>query len=94
MSEVVKYHVQLKRNHRIEEFHMLPSQTLLDAALEAGIVFPNRCQIGACGACLCRNVQGEVHYALDPMLTEQEQREGWVFACQAMVKSDLVIELE
>ena len=69
-------------------------QTLLEAALNAGIAFPNRCQVGACAMCMCRKQQGEIRYQLEPMLTEKEQAEGWVFACQAMANSDLVLQLD
>ena len=69
-------------------------QTVLEAALNAGIAFPNRCQVGACAMCMCRKKTGEISYQLEPMLTENEQAEGWIFACQAVVKSDLVLELD
>ena len=69
-------------------------QTVLEAALNAGIAFPNRCQVGACAMCMCRKKTGEITYQLEPMLTENEQAEGWIFACQAVVKSDLVLELD
>lgn len=68
--------------------------SVLEAALNAGIAFPNRCQVGACAMCLCRKLQGTVRYQLEPMLTEREQEEGWIFACQAMATSDLVLQLD
>ncbi len=69
-------------------------QTVLEAALNAGIAFPNRCQVGACAMCMCRKLAGEIRYQLEPMLTEKEQAEGWIFACQAMAESDLVLDLD
>ncbi|WP_261834298.1 2Fe-2S iron-sulfur cluster-binding protein [Vibrio ishigakensis] len=76
------------------QFTVAEQQTILDAAIEQDILFPNRCQVGACGMCLCRLVKGEVSYQLEPMLTEKEQAEGWVFACQACATTDLVLTFD
>ncbi|MDD1793475.1 2Fe-2S iron-sulfur cluster binding domain-containing protein [Enterovibrio makurazakiensis] len=76
------------------EFEVPAHQTLLQGALSAGIAFPNRCQIGACATCLCRLIEGDVRYHLEPMLTEQEKEQGWIFACQAIPSSDLVVSFE
>jgi ferredoxin len=77
-----------------KEFNIEEGQTILDAALEAEINYPNRCQVGACAMCLCKKLEGEIEYDLEPLLTDKEQQEGWVFACQATAKSDLVLLLE
>ena len=77
-----------------KEFSIKEGQTILDAALESGINYPNRCQVGACAMCLCKKLEGEIEYDLEPLLTDKEQQEGWVFACQATAKSDLVLLLE
>lgn len=76
------------------QFEVEPGQTILEAALNQQISFPHRCQVGACAACLCRTVEGEVSYQLEPMLTEKEQQLGWVFACQASPESDLVLTFD
>ena len=34
-------------------FDIEKGQTVLDAALNSNINFPNRCQVGACAMCLC-----------------------------------------
>ena len=44
--------------------------------------------------CLCKKLEGEIEYDLEPLLTDKEQQEGWIFACQATAKSDLVLLLE
>ncbi len=69
-------------------------ETVLEAALNAGVTFPNRCQVGACAMCMCRKVSGEISYQLEPMLTEKEQAQGWMFTYQAVAKSDLVLQLD
>jgi ferredoxin len=75
-------------------FEVQEGQTVLDAALNNNINFPHRCRVGACAMCLCRKTEGEVSYDLEPMLTEREQAEGWVFACQAYAESDLKLTFE
>jgi ferredoxin len=75
-------------------FEVQDGQTVLEAALNNNIRFPHRCQVGACAACLCRKLEGTVSYHLEPMLTEKEQQQGWVFACQAYAESNLVLTFE
>ncbi|RXJ73074.1 ferredoxin [Veronia nyctiphanis] len=77
-----------------EQFMVSEHQTILAAALEAGVRFPNRCQIGACATCLCQMIEGEVQYRLDPVMTAEEKAQGWVFTCQAYPKTDLVLQLD
>lgn len=69
-------------------------QTILEAALNQNIRLPNRCQVGACAACMCRLIEGRIRYQLEPMLTEKEQAQGWIFACQAKAESNLVLTYE
>ncbi len=76
------------------QFYVQEGETVLEAALNHNISFPNRCQVGACAACLCRKIEGRVNYQLEPMLTEKEQQQGWVFACQAFAESNLVLTFE
>jgi len=75
-------------------FDIESGQTVLEAALNSNINFPNRCQVGACAMCLCKKLEGQVSYHLEPMLTEKEQAQGWVFACQAFAESNLVLTFE
>ncbi|EAR55900.1 Ferredoxin [Photobacterium sp. SKA34] len=54
------YQVRLLPNNIT--FTASAQQTVLQAALDAGITFPNRCQVGACAMCMCRKTSGEVSY--------------------------------
>ncbi len=69
--------------------------TILQAALAAGIDFPNSCQSGNCGACKCKLVSGEVDmmpyspYAL----SDAERAGGMILACRAMAWEDCEIAL-
>ncbi|NHB76399.1 2Fe-2S iron-sulfur cluster binding domain-containing protein [Rhodobacter calidifons] len=44
---------------------MLPGQSLLDAALDAGQTIDFSCLTGGCGSCTVRLVEGAKHVALD-----------------------------
>jgi ferredoxin len=76
------------------EFEVQEGETVLEAALNNNIRFPHRCQVGACAACLCRKIEGTISYQLDPMLTDTEQQQGWMFACQAFAESKLVLTFD
>jgi len=75
------------------EFQVADNQTLLEAALKAGLDLPYNCRLATCGTCKCRLVEGEVHYGDADIyaLTEEEQAAGFILPCQARPKSDLII---
>ncbi|MER7823658.1 ferredoxin--NADP reductase [Streptomyces sp. NPDC096097] len=57
---------------------------LLDALLAAGLPAPYSCREGACSACCCRIVEGEVEMARSEVLDEADLAEGYILACQAL----------
>ena len=65
-------------------------QTILLAALAAGIPYPHGCKSGRCGSCKTRLVSGEVNllphtpFALSP----EEQADGLTLACRAQPLTD------
>lgn len=71
-------------------------QTLLDAALRAGVYIPHACLHGLCGTCKVQVVEGEVDLgeASPFALMDFEREEGKCLACVATASSDLVIEAE
>ena len=66
-------------------------QTILEAALAAGVPFPHGCRSGNCGACKSRLESGEVE--LTPYsefaLSEAERQTGLILACRAVPWSDV-----
>ncbi len=77
------------------QFTVEADESILDAALRQGVVLPYGCRSGACGACVAKVVEGEVHYpdgSLPPALSEEEAAVGMVALCLAHADSDLVIE--
>lgn len=73
-----------------------PGQTLLDAALRAGIWLPYACNHGLCGTCKVDVVEGEVdhNHASSFALMDIERDEGKCLACCATITADTVIEAE
>ena len=71
-------------------------ETVLQAALRAGIPFPNSCRVGGCGTCRCRLAEGEVRELTESgyLLSGKEIDEGVILACQTVPRSALVIEVE
>jgi len=71
-------------------------QTLLDAALRAGIWLPHACCHGLCATCKVRVVDGEVeHGDASPFaLMDFERDEGKTLACCARLVSDVTIEAD
>jgi CDP-4-dehydro-6-deoxyglucose reductase len=76
------------------QFDVEPGNTLLRAALEAGIHLPYGCRNGTCGACKGRVVSGQVDRGLytEGALSETELARGYALFCCARPLSDLVIE--
>ena len=67
-------------------------QSLLQAALAAGVRLPNSCRNGSCRSCLVRLESGQIHYTIAwPGLLAEEKAEGWILPCVACADSDLVI---
>jgi CDP-4-dehydro-6-deoxyglucose reductase len=75
-------------------FSVAPEQTVLDAALRAGLKLPHGCNGGNCGACRARLKSGTVSYPLGtpPGLSAAEAAEGLILLCQARAREDLSIE--
>ncbi|MFD3659546.1 2Fe-2S iron-sulfur cluster-binding protein [Streptomyces sp. NPDC058659] len=66
------------------------STPLLDALLAAGMDAPYSCREGACSACTCRVVAGDVKMLRNDVLDDEDIAEGYVLACQALPLTDRV----
>lgn len=71
------------------------NETVLEAALKAGIAYPHDCTVGTCGSCRTRLLAGKVD-AITPFgytLSREELQAGYILACQAVPESDLVVDV-
>ena len=78
------------------ELAMQPSETILERALKNGLSYPHDCTVGTCGTCRTKLMSGKVE-AITPFsytLSKEELEAGYILACQAIPKSDLLIEVE
>ncbi len=78
------------------EFTVEDGQSVLDAALAAGIVLPYSCRNGACTTCKGRVVAGSIDAGPGALqvLSDEEREQGYALFCQARPLSDLTIEAQ
>lgn len=69
--------------------------TLLRAALRAGLAFPYECSVGGCGACRFELLEGVVHTLWEgaPGLSERDRKRGKRLACQSHPQGDARIRV-
>tara|TARA_R110002095_G_scaffold89488_3_gene78069 strand:- start:2286 stop:3866 length:1581 start_codon:yes stop_codon:yes gene_type:complete len=68
-----------------------PEQTILDAALEAGVAVPHSCKLGHCRSCAVRVLDGEPDHK-DSSLTVKEREDlGLMCPCVSRAKSDVLV---
>lgn len=64
-----------------------PGETLLQAALAAGIDAPFSCTEGRCGTCMSWLRSGEVSMTNTRALSQRKTERGYVLACQSRPSS-------
>ncbi len=88
-----------KRRIHIEgqsgDFQQTGKDTVLRAALRAGIGFPYECNAGGCGSCKFTLMDGNVEnlWPDAPGLTARDRQKGALLACQCRPASDLRIKV-
>ncbi len=70
------------------QFACSPEQSVLDAALAAGLVLPYGCKNGACGSCKAPLNAGQVHHIHDNSTVKTALSEGTALLCCARPLSD------
>ncbi|MDD2713295.1 MAG: CDP-6-deoxy-delta-3,4-glucoseen reductase [Simplicispira sp.] len=75
-------------------FSAQAGETLLTAAIRAGVGLPYGCKDGACGSCKCKKIDGTVvhgeHQA--KALSAQEEADGFVLTCCGVAHSNVLLE--
>ena len=68
--------------------------SVLQAALDAGLVLPYGCRDGACGTCKGKLIEGTVDYghSSERALSAEEKANGFALFCQAKPLTDVVVE--
>jgi len=93
MLRAISARVTLRPSGR--EFLVEGNDTLLEAALKAGLSPGYGCGNGNCGLCKARVVAGEVRRVRnsDYMLSESEKQQGYVLMCVHAAISDVTVEV-
>ena len=76
------------------DFFVEGKESILDAAVRAGVHLSYGCASGTCGQCRARVASGEVApiHRHDYVLGERERAQGYILACSWTAVSDLVLE--
>lgn len=92
MLKVMSAHVTLQPSGH--DFFVEGNDTLLEAALKAGLALNYGCSSGNCGLCKARVISGQVmktrHF--DYVLSDQEKQQGYTLMCSHTAVSDVVLE--
>jgi CDP-4-dehydro-6-deoxyglucose reductase, E3 len=77
-----------------KSFDVRPSQTVLAAAIDAGINLPYGCRNGACGSCKAKLISGKVMHNnyQGSAMSDAELAAGNTLLCCAFAETDLTIE--
>jgi len=66
-------------------------QSVLDAALTAGLDLPYACKGGVCCTCKARLIEGTVNMAVNYGLEADEMERGFILTCQAIPSSEKIM---
>ena len=88
----MSYSVRIESTEHV--FQVEEGESVLDAALNQGIVLPYGCRGGGCGACKGQILEGSISYpdGLPSGLSEDDHNKNFALFCQATANSDLVIK--
>jgi CDP-4-dehydro-6-deoxyglucose reductase len=90
--KIMSAHVTIKPSGH--EFFVESNDTLLEAALRAGVSLNYGCSNGNCGECRARLISGEIKkvHAHDYVLSQAEKDTGVFLLCSCAAVNDVVIE--
>lgn len=90
--KIMSAHVTIKPSGH--EFFVESNDTLLEAALRAGVSLNYGCSNGNCGQCRARLISGEIRkvHAHDYVLSQAEKDAGVFLLCSCAAVNDVVIE--
>ena len=85
--------VVVRLNGRVHRLAYHPGETLLETMRRAGLSTPFVCEMGVCGTCMARRVQGEIALRENHVLSDSDLASGYTLACQGVPCSE-VCEIE
>lgn len=88
------HRVRIKMDNKEYSFSVQYPDTILQAAKKNGIALPYSCEVGRCGSCAARCIQGKVWLSYNEVLMDTDLAHGSILTCVGHpVDGDVVIEL-
>ncbi|MDJ0691854.1 MAG: 2Fe-2S iron-sulfur cluster-binding protein [Xenococcaceae cyanobacterium MO_188.B32] len=88
------YTVEIIHQGKTHNIQVNEEQTILQAAMDAGIELPYSCSAGVCTTCAAQVLSGEVDQSDGMGVSPELQAEGYTLLCVAYPRSDLKLESE
>lgn len=85
--------VEITRGGESHTITVMRGKTLLESATENNVALPFSCQLGGCGACKVRLVEGDVVMEEPNCLSASERADGLVLTCVGRPKGHVKLEV-
>ena len=86
------YTIEITHEGKKETIQVAESQTILQAATDAGIDLPYSCSAGVCTTCAAKISSGKVEQSDGMGVSLELQAEGYALLCVAYPRSDIKLE--
>lgn len=86
-AKAAAYKVEIEHEGETRTLEVDESESILERALDEGLVVPHDCKLGVCMTCPARLVGGTVDQS-DGMLSDDVVAKGYVLLCAAYPRSD------
>lgn len=88
--DIQMFTVRFQKSRR--EITCVSTQSVLDAARQAGVRLASSCTQGMCGTCKAKLISGQVHMEHKGGIRQREIDQGYALLCCSRPLSDLVID--
>lgn len=86
------YAVEINHQGKTQTIQVEETQSILEAATNAGIDLPFSCSAGVCTTCAAQILSGEVEQSEGMGVSPELQDEGYALLCVAYPRSDIKLE--
>lgn len=86
------HNVEINHQGQTQTIQVTESQSILNAAIDAGIDLPTSCGAGVCTTCAAQILSGEVEQGEGMGVSLELQAEGYALLCVAYPRSDIKLE--
>ncbi len=86
------YSVEFVQGGKSQRFEVKDGEHVLAAARKQGVNLSAGCEMGACGVCRVRLLDGKIHVPDDACLSDGEKEDGYALVCVGTAKSNCRIE--